>query len=731
MSERVSPQSMTQSAGLERVVHQVLEMKSAGDIDHLVGEVWDVLVELKYDFVSCAFLLIDGERDWLSSYNVWPESTIATLFGTDDALHHMQRLGGDGSSRPHLVNFSGQTTLATAPSAYQEAIAAWRNGEVERHILTASEIEEMVGVNLRRYGGLLTPDSYPVRSHLHVPFEHGVFTLRTDRSDGDQFTQHQVRFLQQLVRTISIGYARYREFLRLERDRTVQRMRAEVQAMRRGEDIVDLMGLLWDELHRVGIDFDYMSISVSDGEDDDVHLYGVWDRRMRDTVASTYPLYRADISSTADLYYRQIPRPLWEETSTDYTGVRHVKKEDVAAYAERTSRLWRADHVVGPHAIAGYPSRQGTYDGAGYVNTVKGFESFVMMAARLPQGRIVVAQPQWTAQSPTANFTPEHLEILEAFADALGLGFSRFFDFQHLERHNRELEVQRSVDQLRAEVASMRQSSDIANVTVLLARQLREFDLEYVTCSFNVIDAEAGRMHLHAVGPSERIREFPWGGARASKVRDIVDSLSVVGDPVFVPDIVAGYDYAYAVEDLDGSPVLEERGLPPRIVHRNEADALETLPLYQGRWSVEWTLEMVPRSVIRVPFSHGSIAVTSFGEEKYTEQDVDLVAAYADAISLGFTRFYDFQRLEERNRELQIERAVEQVQIGVQNMKTSGDIMPVIVLLSQELLRLGLDYSWCTISIVDREAGKVRVYGTIGSDESFAETFAEWQANEE
>lgn len=71
MPDLPKTQSLTESAALERVMRQVLEVQAAGDIDHLFREVRGVLEGLEYDFVSCAFLLIDSERDWMSSYNVW------------------------------------------------------------------------------------------------------------------------------------------------------------------------------------------------------------------------------------------------------------------------------------------------------------------------------------------------------------------------------------------------------------------------------------------------------------------------------------------------------------------------------------------------------------------------------------------------------------------------------------------------------------------------------------
>jgi hypothetical protein len=43
-------------------------------------------------------------------------------------------------------------------------------------------------------------------------------------------------------------------------------------------------------------------------------------------------------------------------------------------------------------------------------------------------------------------------------------------------------------------------------------------------------------------------------------------------------------------------------------------------------------------------------------------------------------------------------------------MKTSADIVPVIAQFTMELQ--SLDYTWCTISIVDQETQRVRVYVT-------------------
>ena len=75
------------------------------------------------------------------------------MFSDDAALRHVQRLGYAAGGLPRLLIFTGQISLDDTPSIYQEPIAAWRTGQVERHVLSGAEIEELARVNTRRYRG--------------------------------------------------------------------------------------------------------------------------------------------------------------------------------------------------------------------------------------------------------------------------------------------------------------------------------------------------------------------------------------------------------------------------------------------------------------------------------------------------------------------------------------------------------------------------------------------------
>ncbi len=94
----------------------------------------------------------------------------------------------------------------------------------------------------------------------------------------------------------------------------------------------------------------------------------------------------------------------------------------------------------------------------------------------------------------------------------------------------------------------------------------------------------------------------------------------------------------------------------------------------------------------------------------FSEKDARILERFAEAFSLGYTRYLDFLSLERRNRELQIDRSVGKIQNAVQSMKSSSDLVPVTILLGRELEELGLEYLSCSINIIDERLNKVTAF---------------------
>jgi signal transduction histidine kinase/CheY-like chemotaxis protein len=59
-----------------------------------------------------------------------------------------------------------------------------------------------------------------------------------------------------------------------------------------------------------------------------------------------------------------------------------------------------------------------------------------------------------------------------------------------------------------------------------------------------------------------------------------------------------------------------------------------------------------PTAVVDVPFAYGTLSLSTQRDGGFSEEDVALVGEFARVIALGYARYLDFQRLEDRNREL-------------------------------------------------------------------------------
>jgi len=789
----------TQSTALERVMRQTLEMKQAGDIGALIETIWHVLKEMDFEFMSCALLLMDEEQDGIRSYNIWEEQFLGA---SGNPPTGGQRLGED------LYLFVGQTSLSDAPSRYQTAISAWRNSTIEHHVLSDEEIEELVKSNQQRYNESFSVESYPIRFYIHVPFSLGVFTLRTRNPASGQFDSDQIDFLKRLVDILSIGYARYRDFLNLERDRAIERVRAEVFRMEKSEDITRIVEVIWDELANLGYDLYRCGIAIYDEERNFYGGYYAWDRSDEQFVnlPSQNPFKLTD-----RLLISTLEQPLNEGSD--------VRQDLINAWKQGKSYQYILDTAEDTERLTQWFFRALNFSWpSGDI-----LERFYLYIP-YQHGMFSVT----TKDLNPEQFSDEDKAIFRRFGDAFGEGYTRF-----LELRNRE--IQQAVGRVQSQVSSMRRSADILNIVTLFSQELRSLDKDFTSCSVNIVDHEAKRVRLFALTPAEsrsfteptavrsnifedrtildrlteidgpvhvqevvegfdvsytteplegsatkaasdippivihrtesdipealagyrRLwgRQFPENMVPKSVVRvpfasghivvvslesnkfaqqdvdrfvkakvenrSIIDKLADIRHPVFIPNIEPGIDLICMTENLEESQAVEERNSPTRIVNRTEDDAKKVLPIFRKRWSESYTADMIARHVIRVPFSHGSIALISkhgnillpSNDVQFVQKDVEVASAFADAISLGFTRFLDFQSLERRNRELELERSLERVQNAVQAMQKSADLVKVIPLFGEELGHVGMDYNlMCTVSIVDEDSDCVRVF---------------------
>ena len=139
------------------------------------------------------------------------------------------------------------------------------------------------------------------------------------------------------------------------------------------------------------------------------------------------------------------------------------------------------------------------------------------------------------------------------------------------------------------------------------------------------------------------------------------------------------------------------------IVSRTDEEMEELVKHLEKHYFDPLPEDWLVRSSLRCPFTGGAVVLSHTSSDFFSEREAKILEQFAEAFSHGYTRFLDFRRLERRNRALQIGRAVASVQSAVAEMTSSADIVRVIVLLSRELEELGLEFTFCSISLVDEE----------------------------
>ncbi|MBT4496651.1 MAG: SpoIIE family protein phosphatase, partial [Gemmatimonadetes bacterium] len=270
---------------------------------------------------------------------------------------------------------------------------------------------------------------------------------------------------------------------------------------------------------------------------------------------------------------------------------------------------------------------------------------------------------------------------------------------RQLDEQNRHLTTERAVQQVRAEAASMRESADLGKLIVTLQDGLAEAGLRFHAGSINIIDEQTGTFRSYV----PRLNE--------SAPRELY------GDKLFIEDIRPGMcllrsapvSLELALEQGWAQPALEPafwvgpENFPEALRHLWEIDD----PAFDA-W-VGW-------HGLNVPFSHGGIWCAAPEGERYDQDDLQLVAQFAEAVSLGYTRFLDLQAAEERNRQLVIERAAESVRAEAMAMRQTDDIANLLAALCRGLKATDLPFDACIIQVADEEQDVLRIYNVFGFD---------------
>ncbi|MCF8403698.1 MAG: hypothetical protein K9H58_07125 [Bacteroidales bacterium] len=213
----------------------------------------------------------------------------------------------------------------------------------------------------------------------------------------------------------------------------------------------------------------------------------------------------------------------------------------------------------------------------------------------------------------------EYFDILQRFARVFEQTYTRFLDLQRAEVQASEAVKQASLDRIRGQIASMRTTEDLKQLTPLVWRELKTLEVPFFRCGLFIVDEKKKHVNVYLTTPD--------------------------GKPLGVLDL------DYKANDLARATVA----------------SWKKKEVYQTHWNREefiaWTKEMMQLGQVKVPekyqgaeeppeslhlhfipFAQGMLYV---GHEEQLEQEkIDLVKSLAEAFSFAYARYEDFVVLE-------------------------------------------------------------------------------------
>jgi signal transduction histidine kinase/CheY-like chemotaxis protein len=294
-----------------------------------------------------------------------------------------------------------------------------------------------------------------------------------------------------------------------------------------------------------------------------------------------------------------------------------------------------------------------------------GVEDRWVVDAPFSHGTLAMSRP---APEP---FADEHIRLLERFAQVFALGYARFLDLQAAEERSRQFAREAAYERVRSRVLESRSTEDLLGVASLMVRELRSLGVRFSGCGINFIDEQAGQFRQLAAG------EEAAGPALVFPL-----------DRPFVRDVVAHWRRG----EILARPVTQE------MLDSWRADSPLAAPPAEP-----------PRVVVDVPFAQGTLAMNSAEVDEFSADDIAILQGFAQVISLAYARYLDFQRLEEQNRNLKMEQALERVRTRVAGMEQSSDLPGVVEVVEQALKDLGVECAAVGINIVDEAARVMRL----------------------
>ncbi|MBD0286365.1 MAG: GHKL domain-containing protein [Flavisolibacter sp.] len=328
-----------------------------------------------------------------------------------------------------------------------------------------------------------------------------------------------------------------------------------------------------------------------------VHLYND-DEQIFEAWYAYCPPDQADAATITDVAIVPYQSSAWsreviakyESDETDYT---------IVASGEKLREWYRVLEKVAPATIG--------YDGTGQMIVP---EMLYYHFSKFSGGALLVISNKEPARQAR--------ELQKRAALVFELAYTRFLDLQRAEAQAQVSKRQASLDRIRAEIASMRTTSDLQRITPLIWNELTTLGIPFSRSGVFIIDDAQQLIHTFLSTPEGKaIAAFDLAYDAPGNIAQVMHHWQQ--KEIFIDY----WDTAMFTEFAEG---LVKQG-----AITNPEQYLSTLP--EGGFYLHF-----------IPFQQGMLYVGNTAQ--LSEENINIIQMLANAFSTAYARYEDFNKLE-------------------------------------------------------------------------------------
>ncbi len=259
---------------------------------------------------------------------------------------------------------------------------------------------------------------------------------------------------------------------------------------------------------------------------------------------------------------------------------------------------------------------------------------------------------------------PEMHDIFKRFGKVFEQTYTRFLDLQKAEAQSRESQIQLALERVRARTMAMQKSNELSETAYILFQQFKDLGEDPIQITIGIFNEDEKVVQFSITG-------FDGSGSQIDQAYNMD-----IDEPILLHKIYTAW------KEQKKSVVIELAGkdLNDWSAYRSKIAKLTE--------SVTFSAD--DRRFVSVGFfSKGMISFSK--PDRIREETIKILERFASVFEQTYTRFLDLQKAEEQARESQIQLALERVRARTMAMQKQNDLLGVLDLLVEQLVKLGVD----------------------------------------